>query len=65
MQTEVTKVPLWTKIHKAKMSIGKVVKNSTNPHFKKSYADINALLETVEPSTKGVDRKAPKCSIHH
>jgi hypothetical protein len=49
MQTEVTKVPLWTKIHKAKMSIGKVVKNSTNPHFKKSYADINALLETVEP----------------
>jgi hypothetical protein len=49
MQTEVTKVSLWTKIHKAKMSIGKVVKNSTNPHFKKSYADINALLETVEP----------------
>ena len=49
MQTEVTKVPLWTKIHKAKMSIGKVVKNTTNPHFKKSYADINALLETVEP----------------
>ena len=31
------------------MSIGKVVKNSTNPHFKKSYADINALLEAVEP----------------
>lgn len=49
MQTEVTKVSLWIKIHKAKMSIGKVVKNSTNPHFKKSYADINALLETVEP----------------
>jgi hypothetical protein len=49
MQNQVTKVPLWIKIHKAKMSIGKVVKNSTNPHFKKSYADINALLETVEP----------------
>ena len=49
MQTELTKVSLWIKIHKAKMSIGKVVKNSTNPHFKKSYADINALLETVEP----------------
>ena len=49
MQTEPTKVSLWIKIHKAKMSIGKVVKNSTNPHFKKSYADINALLETVEP----------------
>ncbi len=27
----------------------KVAKNATNPHFKKSYADINALLETVEP----------------
>lgn len=49
MQNELTKVPLWIKIHKAKQSIGKVVKNSTNPHFKKSYADINALLETVEP----------------
>ncbi len=33
----------------AKMNIGKVAKNATNPHFKKSYADINALLETVEP----------------
>ncbi len=33
----------------AKMNIGKVSKNATNPHFKKSYADINALLETVEP----------------
>jgi hypothetical protein len=31
------------------MHIGKVVKNATNPHFKRSYADINALLETVEP----------------
>ncbi len=29
--------------------LGKVVKNATNPHFKRSYADINALLETVEP----------------
>ena len=44
MQTEVPKVSLLMKIHKAKMSIGKVVKN-----YKKSYADINALLETVEP----------------
>jgi hypothetical protein len=33
----------------AKMNIGKVAKNATNPHFKKTYADINALLETVEP----------------
>ena len=40
---------LWVKLHAAKMNIGKVAKNATNPHFKKSYADINALLETVEP----------------
>jgi hypothetical protein len=25
------------------------VKNANNPHFKKSYADINALVESVEP----------------
>ena len=40
---------LWAKLHMAKMDIGKVAKNATNPHFKKTYADINALLETVEP----------------
>lgn len=40
---------LWAKLHMAKMNIGKVAKNATNPHFKKSYADINALLDTVEP----------------
>jgi hypothetical protein len=40
---------LYPKLHAAKQKIGKVVKNSTNPHFKKSYADINALLDTVEP----------------
>jgi hypothetical protein len=37
-------ISLYTKLHRAKLSIGKVVKNATNPHFKKSYADINALL---------------------
>ena len=46
---ELTHVSLYMKLHRAKMSIGKVVKNATNPHFKRSYADINALLETVEP----------------
>ena len=47
---EVVKVTgLYPKLHAAKQKIGKVVKNSTNPHFKKSYADINALVETVEP----------------
>jgi hypothetical protein len=40
---------IYTKLHKAKLSIGKVVKNAKNPHFKKNYADINALIETVEP----------------
>ena len=37
------------KLHAAKLEIGKVSKNATNPHFKKTYADINALLEAVEP----------------
>jgi hypothetical protein len=46
---ELTHVGLYMKLHRAKMHIGKVVKNATNPHFKRSYADINALLDTVEP----------------
>lgn len=37
------------KLLEAKKEIGKVVKNAQNPHFKNSYADINALLEEVEP----------------
>jgi hypothetical protein len=40
---------LYPKLHAAKQKIGKVVKNANNPHFKKSYADINALVESVEP----------------
>ena len=40
---------IYSKLHLAKMNIGKVVKNSKNPHFKNTYADINALLDTVEP----------------
>ena len=48
---EAPKAPLgiYRKLHAAKQSIGKVAKNATNPHFKNSYANINALLETVEP----------------
>jgi hypothetical protein len=47
---EVVKVSgLYPKLHAAKQKIGKVVKNSTNPHFKNKYADINALVESVEP----------------
>lgn len=37
------------KLHNAKQSIKKVAKNSKNPHFKNNYADINALIEEVEP----------------
>ena len=40
---------LHQKLHKAKQLIGKVAKNATNPHFKKSYSDINAIIEAVEP----------------
>jgi hypothetical protein len=50
VKEEVVKVTgLYPKLHAAKQKIGKVVKNANNPHFKKSYADINSLLETVEP----------------
>lgn len=37
------------KLLEAKKEIGKVAKNAKNPHFKNSYADINALIEAVEP----------------
>jgi len=41
--------PFYVRLHQAKQLIGKVHKNATNPHFKKSYADINSILEAVEP----------------
>lgn len=37
------------KLLDAKREIGKVAKNAKNPHFKNTYADVNALLEAVEP----------------
>ena len=37
------------KLLDAKREIGKVAKNAKNPHFKNSYADVNALIEAVEP----------------
>lgn len=40
---------LYTRLAASKMEVGKVAKNATNPHFKKTYADINALIEAVEP----------------
>jgi hypothetical protein len=36
-------------LHNAKQSIKKIAKNAKNPHFKNNYADINALIEEVEP----------------
>jgi hypothetical protein len=36
-------------VYKCKLAIGKVTKNANNPHFKKSYADLNAIIEAVEP----------------
>ena len=40
---------IYIKIHEAKLEIGKVSKNAKNPHFKNTYADLNALIEAVEP----------------
>ncbi len=40
---------IYSRLLDAKKSIGKVHKNSKNPHFKNTYADLNALIETVEP----------------
>ena len=37
------------KLLDAKREIGKVAKNAKNPHFKNTYADVNALIEAVEP----------------
>ena len=46
---EVATLTFLQKLHKAKQSIKKVSKNSKNPHFKNNYADINALIDEVEP----------------
>ena len=40
---------IFQKLHLAKQSMGKVIKNATNPHLKRSYADINSIIDTVEP----------------
>jgi hypothetical protein len=44
-----TKTNVLKALLRAKQEIGKVAKNAKNPHFKNTYADINALLEAVEP----------------
>ena len=40
---------IYGKLHKAKRQIGTVKKNAKNPHFKNTYADLNALIDAVEP----------------
>ena len=40
---------IYAKIHAAKQEIGVVKKNAKNPHFKNTYADLNALIDAVEP----------------
>lgn len=40
---------IYKKLHEAKKEIGVVKKTKTNPHFKNTYADLNALIEAVEP----------------
>lgn len=48
-EAEIPSGNVYVKLWHAKQEIGKVYKNATNPHFKRSYADLNAILETVEP----------------
>tara|TARA_R110000822_G_scaffold26529_8_gene79826 strand:- start:1440 stop:1985 length:546 start_codon:yes stop_codon:yes gene_type:complete len=40
---------IYYKLHKAKQDIGAVVKGSNNPFFKSKYADLNSLIDAVEP----------------
>jgi len=46
---EIAVLTFLQKLHRAKQSIKKVAKNAKNPHFKNNYADINALINEVEP----------------
>ncbi len=46
---EVVTLNIYQKLHLAKQSMGKVIKNATNPHLKRNYADINSIIDTVEP----------------
>lgn len=48
-EVEQQPAPFYVRLHQAKQSIGKVHKNATNPHFKKNYADINSIVDAVEP----------------
>ena len=48
-EVAIPKGDVMMKLWHAKQEIGKVYKNANNPHFKRSYADLNAILQTVEP----------------
>jgi hypothetical protein len=41
---------IYFKLWKAKQEIGKVVKGNDNPFFKSKYADLNTILEAIEPA---------------
>jgi len=41
---------IYHKLHKAKQEMGKVTKGANNPFFKSKYADLNSILEVVEPA---------------
>ena len=48
MENQIQKTIL-QKLFDAQQEIGRVVKNAKNPHFNKTYADINAIVDAVEP----------------
>ena len=40
---------IYFKLWRAKHEIGKITKGSNNPFFKSKYADLNTIIEAVEP----------------
>lgn len=40
---------IYHKLHLAKQEIGKINKSADNPFFKSKYADLNTILDVVEP----------------
>jgi len=40
---------IYFKLHLAKQEIGKINKKADNPFFKSKYADLNTILDVVEP----------------
>ena len=44
-----SKTSFYQKIAKVQKAVGPIVKDSTNPHFKSSYFDINSLIAKLNP----------------